>query len=261
MHAFHLSDSKRAAPHRLGGAVFNAWPAFLALLLCLAVGASAQSVYQLQTGRELSLLGAGVGAIGLSAAIDGKTQALDAKTIEALSAREAPVIDRWVTRQWSPAARRISDKLLLGSLALPATMYFDQPARTEAGKVGLLYWQTLLLCAGATNLTKTLVKRPRPFLYNPELPLEMKQYKDGRYSFFSGHTSLCAAASFLSAQLYNDFYPDSKGKPYVWAAAATLPALTGYLRVRAGKHYLTDVLVGYGVGALIGTLVPRWHRQ
>jgi membrane-associated phospholipid phosphatase len=35
---------------------------------------------------------------------------------------------------------------------------------------------------------------------------------------------------------------------------------TAILRVRAGKHFWTDVLVGYGVGASIGLAVPLMHK-
>ncbi len=42
---------------------------------------------------------------------------------------------------------------------------------------------------------------------------------------------------------------------------AGLPALTGYLRIRAGKHYPSDVLAGYALGALIGYAVPALHRK
>ena len=37
--------------------------------------------------------------------------------------------------------------------------------------------------------------------------------------------------------------------------------MTAYLRVRAGKHFLTDVIAGYAVGATIGILVPHLHRN
>ena len=39
-----------------------------------------------------------------------------------------------------------------------------------------------------------------------------------------------------------------------------LPAVTGYLRFKAGKHFPTDIIVGYGVGATIGYLVPELHK-
>ena len=68
---------------------------------------------------------------------------------------------------------------------------------------------------------------------------------------------MTSTMTFLSAKMYHDFYPDSNARPYVWASAALIPAVTGYLRIRGGKHYLTDVLVGYGVGTLVGVLVAN----
>jgi len=52
----------------------------------------------------------------------------------------------------------------------------------------------------------------------------------------------------------------SRWKPIVWTAAATIPAITGYLRVRGGRHFPTDVIGGYIVGAAVGCLVPHLHR-
>lgn len=117
-----------------------------------------------------------------------------------------------------------------------------------------------LLNAGLINLTKTLARRPRPFVFNGEAPLALKLKQEARYSFFSGHTAVSSYFTFAGAQMYNDIYPDSRYKSTVWATAAVLPLLTGYGRMRAGKHFLSDVLVGYGVGALLGILVPRLHR-
>jgi membrane-associated phospholipid phosphatase len=42
----------------------------------------------------------------------------------------------------------------------------------------------------------------------------------------------------------------------------TLAAATGYFRVAADRHYLSDVLVGGGLGSLIGFVNPFFvHRQ
>jgi len=44
-----------------------------------------------------------------------------------------------------------------------------------------------------------------------------------------------------------------------WAAA--VPAAVGYFRMEAGKHFLTDVLLGYSIGATVGVLVPELHKK
>src|SRR5437870_2234290 len=78
---------------------------------------------------------------------------------------------------------------------------------------------------------------------------------DDDASFYSGHTSaaFAVATSFATcASMRGD------GEAWVaWAAGLPLAALTGYLRIAADRHYLSDVLVGAGAGTLFGTLVPR----
>jgi membrane-associated phospholipid phosphatase len=50
-------------------------------------------------------------------------------------------------------------------------------------------------------------------------------------------------------------------KPYIWGVAAAIPASVGYMRIKAGKHFLTDNLIGYGVGAAAGILIPELHKK
>jgi membrane-associated phospholipid phosphatase len=38
-----------------------------------------------------------------------------------------------------------------------------------------------------------------------------------------------------------------------------MPLTTGLMRYKAGKHFWTDVLIGYAVGALVGVGVPALH--
>jgi membrane-associated phospholipid phosphatase len=105
------------------------------------------------------------------------------------------------------------------------------------------------------------VKRTRPFVYQHELSIEERMSTSARQSFWSGHTSQTATMCFLTAKLYADYHPDSKWKPVMWTAAATIPAATGIFRMTAGKHFPTDVLVGYVTGAAIGFFIPRLHKR
>jgi len=77
---------------------------------------------------------------------------------------------------------------------------------------------------GAVFLTKRLVHRTRPCA--PECGRD-----NPSYSFYSAHTAV----------------PVASGSP-------VLGAITGALRVAAGKHYLTDVLAGFGAGWLAGRI-------
>ena len=65
---------------------------------------------------------------------------------------------------------------------------------------------------------------------------------------------------FFLAKTYNDYRPDSKYKSLLWATAVIVPATTGLLRYFGGKHFFTDILIGFAVGSVVGTLVPQIHR-
>lgn len=53
----------------------------------------------------------------------------------------------------------------------------------------------------------------------------------------------------------------TKIKPVLLYAAATIPPLLlGYFRVKALRHFPSDVMVGTVVGALFGILIPEIHR-
>jgi membrane-associated phospholipid phosphatase len=92
--------------------------------------------------------------------------------------------------------------------------------------------------------------------------METRTSPTSRKSFFSGHTSQTAAASFFFAKVITDYHPTLKPglKAGLWIFAASIPAINGYLRVQAGKHFPTDVITGYIVGAATGWLIPQLHR-
>jgi membrane-associated phospholipid phosphatase len=98
-------------------------------------------------------------------------------------------------------------------------------------------------------------------VYNTNESLDRRLNASGQRSFFSGHTSVTATATFFVAKVYQDFNPNSPGLPYIWAGAITLPAAVGALRIEAGQHFLTDVLLGYVIGASVGYFVPELHKK
>ena len=121
--------------------------------------------------------------------------------------------------------------------------------------------ESSLLCVGLTNTVKELVHRPRPYLYNPDVPASMHDPREDEVSFWSGHTANTAAITFSCASMVQRSDASSELKTATWIGAAVAPAAMGYLRVRAGRHFPTDVLTGYAVGALVGIVVPYFHRS
>ncbi|HLP95326.1 MAG TPA: phosphatase PAP2 family protein [Saprospiraceae bacterium] len=169
-------------------------------------------------------------------------------------------MDRKSTHWQSNRAKKASDLIFYGATLAPLVLLADPNTRKEAAVISVLYLETLSLNSGLTELTKNLAKRSRPYTYNPDYPLAPKFGRDARKSFFSGHTSSTAASCFFAAKVWSDYHPGNRWKPLVWATAVTIPAITGFLRMRAGKHFFTDVAVGYSIGATIGYLIPVLHR-
>jgi membrane-associated phospholipid phosphatase len=134
---------------------------------------------------------------------------------------------------------------------------WDGSADDELGHRVLLLAETLAL-AGAVNETyKHAVRRPRPYTYE-----ERKGKVDDDLSFFSGHTTGVAAASVFTARSLDLTGHLTAGERVAaYGGAALLTAAVGTLRVAAGKHFPSDVLVGAAVGGAIGWLVPELHRS
>jgi membrane-associated phospholipid phosphatase len=87
----------------------------------------------------------------------------------------------------------------------------------------------------------------------------MKTTTDARFSFFSAHTTTVSTICFTTAFAYGAYRPDGKYKNLIWASAIALPAVEGYLRVKAGKHFPSDVITGYFVGLGTSYLMHRLH--
>ncbi|MCB0561937.1 MAG: phosphatase PAP2 family protein [Lewinellaceae bacterium] len=238
------------------------WPGLVLLFSFWCLLLNGQSFYGPVNSRDALIGGAGAGLYGLGLIITQKVEPLTPEAVRLLQEQRGDIwgVDRWVTRQWSPPAQRISDGFLLASPALPLALALDKNTNHQFGRHALIALEGLLVNMAFMQLTKANARRPRPFVFNPDVPLPYKLERDARFSFFSGHTSTVASLSFVSARMYTDLNPDDRHDTLAWATASVIPAITGYLRIRGGKHYLTDVLAGYAVGAAIGLIVPRLHR-
>jgi membrane-associated phospholipid phosphatase len=104
--------------------------------------------------------------------------------------------------------------------------------------------------------TKFVAARRRPYAIYGTLPSEGV---DDHLSFYSAHTTVAfssVAAGGMLAQLRDD-----PAWPWVYGVGFTAAAATGYLRMAADKHWLTDVLVGAATGTAVGLAVPWLHRN
>lgn len=219
-------------------------------------------VYQLDKKREMWLLGTGVTLSLAGGYLLNSVEEVELGDIELLDKTTLWNIDRSATNNFSSKGELMSDVLLYTSFAIPFWVYLTDTAKGERRDCIVMTLETLFITSGLTNIAKGLSKRYRPYNYNPVVPESLKLSHGSRLSFFSGHVSNTAAFCFLTAQALNDMHPHWKAKKYItWSTAAVLPLAIGYGRYKAGKHFTTDILTGYVLGAGMGLLMPRLHRS
>ncbi len=233
---------------------------WLFIFVLVTTNIYAQSPYEIDWKKESIYLGIGTSTITTALLLNANFEGLKTEDVSGMDRANVHRFDRKATFHYSSEASHLSDIFSIGSHVLPFLFIGEKETRKEFGTIVLMYGEALMITGGLTGLTKRFTKRPRPYVYNEMAPITKKQSRTARYSFFSGHTSSAATNSFFAAKVFSDYFPDSKLKPYVWFTAASIPAITGYLRYKAGKHYPTDVLTGYAVGAVIGVLIPHLHR-
>lgn len=231
------------------------------LLFLFPLFTQAQSPYEIKPATDYSVIG--IGALTLTAGqiLENNMVTLSGTEILGLNPNNVNGFDRPAIYNFSESAQKTSDYLLYGSFIAPLSLLLDKKARQDWVTVGVMGIEVLMVTYGATSTTKTLALRTRPFVYNPNVDYELKREADARYSFFSGHTAASASVTFFAAKVFSDLNPNSKWKPLVWVGAAIIPAATGWARVEAGKHFPTDVITGYVIGAAIGYFIPVLHLK
>lgn len=230
------------------------------ILLLLALPVAPQTVYKSDTAGDLLLSGGGIALLSLGHHLEHRVMPLTPQEIAQLSPDQLNRFDRLATRQWSPQADRVSDWLQFGSIAAPLALYGSENVRREAGRFSLLYLQTLLINNAFTRVFKGLFRRTRPYVYRSDVTLEEKITREARLSFYSGHTSTAFSMLVFGAKAYREFHPGSARESYIWGATLSVASVVGILRVMAGRHFPSDVLVGALAGSLIGYGIPALHK-
>ncbi len=143
----------------------------------------------------------------------------------------------------------LTPALGLGMVALTSIQLPDRSwARLIDDTIPIL--ETEAIAETVNQITKFSVARSRPFVHFTNAPFAV----DNNVSFFSGHTTLVFAVTVSAGVVAHQ--RKYAVEPYIWATGLTLAATTGYLRIAADKHYLSDVLVGAAFGTGVGIAIP-----
>ncbi len=171
-------------------------------------------------------------------------------------------LDSSVRGRFNRRAAKISDATLVLTVASPLLEQLGRDVDDQAGRRAMIYGQTFGANLLATAAFKYTFGRPRPYTYGTSdsvLEYTAGAGKDSHVSFFSGHASIAFSSAVSGSLLYAIDSDSTRLRASAWLANMTLAATTAGLRVRAGKHFYSDVFVGALVGSAIGYAVPALH--
>lgn len=123
--------------------------------------------------------------------------------------------------------------------------------------------QSLLFQHGINVAFRSLEIWPRPYIFADEGKGKIKaeNAKAEAYgSFFSGHASAAFTIAVFTSEWFSEISANPDAIRVTRALAFSLAGLESVLRVAAGKHYPTDILVGALVGTGVSYGVLAMHK-
>jgi hypothetical protein len=187
--------------------------------------------------------------------------------LDNLNRHDITPIDSWALN-FNPAYmdkyKRLSSQLQSVIAFLPLITILDSKIRQDWLDLLLLYMQTQAITNNIylyCPFGATFQNRLRPVVYYETVDIGTRTGNNNRNSLYSGHVAAAAEASFFTAKIYCDYHPElGANKYFVYGGAAIPPLIMSYFRLRALAHFPTDVIIGFGIGALCGIFVPEFHR-
>jgi membrane-associated phospholipid phosphatase len=217
-----------------------------------------------------------IGSTGVTAFITSKylsnknDRSLSATEIASLDRNDVNRFDRNATYFWNRSADEVSNGVGEVLPLVPLSLIIPQLKNkkwSQAATLGVIYVEVFLTTRGLTGITKSIVGRTRPYLYNTSFTaqerfdLQENGAPKGSTSFFSGHSSSAFAAAVLLSKTYTDIYGKGTWSTVIWCTSLSLASITAYCRVAAGEHFPSDVIVGAVVGSAIGYVIPTLHKK
>lgn len=201
-------------------------------------------------------------AVGLKI-LDDRSEVTESDLLS-LNRNDVPKFERWLLNQnpnnfeqW----HEYSDIVMRSSLILPVTLFANKRIRHQAFDYALMYLKAHAINANFYTLgIPQFYRKNRPIVYYDNIDIHKRTGVRLSNSFYSGHVGVTATSFFFMARVYQDLYPD-RNKIIPLAIAGSATAFVAYGRLKAAKHFVTDVLVGATIGGLIGYYTPYFHRK
>ena len=239
---------------------------FYAVWAIAGIGISPSSAqeppFKLEWAQESSFL-----MTGVAGGLLGQHRLTSMKPVDPaeLNSDELKPWDRFAAGWYNPKADKLSD--IFGFGIGGSLIYVEAWATFSSGSAWIPLAEDALLLteaiawSAALNLNARAFRiHPRPLVYGSDAPASVRQAPEAAGSFYSGHASgAFLGAAFLST-VYPSRYPEFRYSGWLWAGSLTVASSVAAMRVLAGRHFPSDIMVGAGVGTLIGWGIPTLHR-
>ena len=222
------------------------------------------TVFQLKPVKEIVLLAGGFSVKRGGRSLVSRANGPDLNTLDK---HFVPAIDGFARRYYSERVSRWSDytRDATSGLMLLTALTLLEKRRKENFRAFLtdilMFIEAKRVVIGLTNMSKGLVRRPRPYAHNTHLSEEKRKERDASMSFWSGHSSLAFTTAVFTGYVFQNRHPASRFITPVWVFGISCASATAIFRVRSGNHFPTDVVAGAAAGSLVGWVVPRIHRR
>ena len=210
--------------------------------------------------RELALLLSGLALLAAAVYADHRDDTpVYSPYASDYTGKEINPFDRLGSTVRNRKAGQLADAGLYGGPTLPLLLSLHPRTRPHYPLIVLLWLETMLLTFGASSLLKNTVSRPRPYVYHGDWELDRALTRKDRAAFLSGHAANATAGAVLFAELLRSYAPRLAWYGRLGAAGVALG--TGYLRVKAGKHWPTDAAAGVLLGGGAAGAIVKLHER
>lgn len=214
--------------------------------------------FQLSWALDGALLGGGVAAFATSAFLSQwANKVLPDWDNRSLDAGEIWSFDKWAVRSYSEKINVVGDVTQILSMAVPL-VFFAFP-QSHWSTLIVMYAEALAWNWALKEGIKTGFERYRPYMYADDIPDDKLFSGDYRRSFPSGHTALAFNGAAFTSYVFAKYFPHHPATYVIIPTSCVLATACGALRIAAGAHFLSDVLVGATIGVVTGVLIPFLH--
>mgnify|MGYP000336118975 CR=1 FL=1 len=224
------------------------------IFIIVNINDSKSQTYEIDLNQELYITG--INSLILTVSYFNHSN-FDLSEIKKISLDKNKIFfpDNLYYHNYNKSISDISDYFLGLNIALPLITNFS--SFNENNSLYIIYFENLLSTFALTSLVKTTFKRARPFNFYKN-DFEDSQ-KDDFYSFFSGHSSLAFSSAIFNCIIFSKLNANCEYKNLVWILSLTNSSITAFLRVLAGKHFISDVIVGAIIGSSVAYLITELH--